>query len=126
VVPDAALLHFEREHEPTLLALELLDGTDLVDCKIFLRGRFMREEVVADQLFQRPQYPRVGATLKGVAEVFAVDLTVPEEGAEAGVEDAGGRGEGEGPDLRLVPETANPDGALRTFAARVVEERYLR
>ncbi len=81
---------------------------------------------MADQLFECPKYLRVGATKKGVAEVFAVDLAVPEEGAEASVEDAAGGGEGEGPDLRLVPEIADPDGALGAFAARVAQQRYLR
>lgn len=79
-----------------------------------------------DQFLEGFQYLRIGATLEGVAEVLAVDLAVPEERAEAGVEDAGGGGEGEGPDLRLVPEVPDPRGILWALPARVEEERYLR
>jgi hypothetical protein len=79
-----------------------------------------------DQFLEGFQYLRIGATLEGVAEVFAVDLAVPEEGAEAGVEDAGCGGEGKGPDLRLIPELPDPHRVVRTSPARVVKERYLR
>ena len=79
-----------------------------------------------DQFLEGSQYLRIRATLEGVAEVLAADLAVPEERAEAGVEDAGGGGEGEGPDLRLVPEVPDPRGILWALPARVEEERYLR
>ena len=108
------------------LVLELRHGTDRVAREGVPGGRFRREEVVMDQFLEGFQYLRIGATLEGVAEVLAVDLAVPEERAEAGVEDAGGRGEGEGPDLRLVPEVPDPSGILWALPARVEEERYLR
>ena len=82
---------------------------------------------MANQVFEGTCYLGVGATFQGILEVFAVDLTVPEKGAEAGVEDARGEGEGERPDLRLVPELPDPDRVVWTLcAARVVEEGYLR
>jgi hypothetical protein len=114
---------------PSLLVarvLELLHGTDRVAREAILRGRFRREEVAMYQFFKRTQYLRIGATCQGVAEVFAVDLAVSEEGAEAGVEDAGGRGERERPDLRLVPELSDPHRVMRASPASVVEKRYLR
>jgi hypothetical protein len=88
-------------------------------------GRFRREEVVADQLFESSRYLGVGATFKGIAEVFAVDLAVTQEGAEARIQDAGGGGEGQRPDRRLVPEVADPRGVVWAFSARVVKTRYL-
>ncbi len=81
----------------------------------------MREEVVAYQVSECPQYLRIGAVLQGVPEVLAVDLTVPEKGAQGGVEDARGGGEGERPDLRLVPELPDPYRIWRAFAAGIVE-----
>ena len=107
------------------LGLEFLHGTDRVARKVVSMGGFRREEVVADQLFEGSRYLGVGATLKGIAEVFAVDLAVTQKGAEARVEDAGCGGEGEGPDLRLVPEVADPRGVAWAFSARVVKTRYL-
>jgi hypothetical protein len=76
------------------------------------------EQVVVDQRFEGFRYLGVGAIFQGVAEVPAVDLAVPEVGAETRVEDARGGGEGEGPYLRLVPEVADPDGVLRARRAR--------
>ena len=108
------------------LVFELRHGTDHVAREVVPGGRFRREEVVMDQFLEGSQYLRIGATLEGVAEVLAVDLAVPEERAEAGVEDAGRRGEGEGPDLWLVPEVPDPRGILWALPARVEEERYLR
>ena len=71
-----------------------------------------------DQLFKSFRYLQIGAVLQRVAEVSAVDLAVGEKGAEAGVEDAGGGGEGEGPDLRLVPEVPDPTALSGASGAR--------
>jgi hypothetical protein len=49
-----------------------------------------------------------------------------QKGAEAGVEDPGGGGEGEGPDLRLVPKLPDADGVLGTCAAGIIEHGDLR
>lgn len=51
---------------------------------------------------------------------------MPQEGAEASIEDAGNGGEGQYPNLRLVPEVAYSDGVLRACAAGVVEQGDLR
>jgi hypothetical protein len=59
--------------------------------------------------------------LQDASEVLAVDLAVPQEGAKTRIEDAGGGGEGECPDLRFVPELPNADGVLRALATGIVE-----
>jgi hypothetical protein len=79
------------------------------------------EQVVTDKLFEGAGNLFVRAILQRVAEVLAVDLPVPEEGAQAGVEYTRVRGEGEGPDLRLVPELPDTGGVLRALAADVQE-----
>ena len=77
---------------------------------------------MAYQVFQGLGYLFVGAVFEGVAEVFAVDLALPQERAQSRVEDLRGGGEGERPDLRLVPEFAGAGCILRASAAGAVEE----
>jgi hypothetical protein len=80
------------------------------------------EKAMTSQVVQSLRYLSVRTAFESSTEVFAVDLAVPEIGAEAGVEDLWGGGEGERPDLRLVPELPNADGVLRASAAGIVEE----
>jgi hypothetical protein len=80
---------------------------------------------VTDEVFMGRDYLFIGGVLEGAAEIFTVDLAVTQKGAEAGVEDFRGGGEGERPDLRLVPEVAYAEGILRARTASVVEGRNL-
>src|SRR4029450_3977965 len=88
--------------------------------------RFSDEETVAHQLLQGRRNLFIRAIFQGVSEVAAVDLAVPEVGAEGGVEDTRGGGERQRPHFRLVPEVAYPNGVLGARRARVPEERDLR
>ncbi len=80
---------------------------------------------MSDEVYQGCCYLLVGAFLEGASQVFAVDLAVPQKGAEAGVENLRGGGEGERPDLRIVPELSDAYGILRTRATSVEEEGNL-
>jgi hypothetical protein len=84
------------------------------------------EEVAADQLFEGLRYLSIRGALEGVAKVFAVDLVVPQERAQARVEYAGGGREGEAPDRRLVPKLPYSRGIIGTLAARILEADDLR
>jgi hypothetical protein len=84
------------------------------------------EQVVMDQLFEGAGNLFVRAIFQGIAEVLAVDLPVSEEGAQASVKHTCVGGEGESPDLRLVPELPNAGGVLRALAAGVPESYDLR
>jgi hypothetical protein len=74
-----------------------------------------------NQLFEGAGDLCVRAAFQRIAEILAVDLAVTEEGAEASVEHTCGGGEGEGPDLGLVPELPDARGVLRTLAPGVPE-----
>jgi hypothetical protein len=124
----ADLLEERRFPIKTLASLVfelLLDGTDCVAREAIPEGRFRRKEVAVDQFLECIWYLHVGAVLQGVPEVCAVDLAVPEEGAATGVEDAGGGGDEEGPDLCSYQNSPMPT-ALCRHPSRVVKERCLR
>jgi hypothetical protein len=84
------------------------------------------EQSVTGKLFKGAGNLCVRADFERVAEVLAVDLAVPEEGAQAGVEHTCVGGEGEGPDLRLVPELPDAGGVCGALAASVKEPDDLR
>ena len=74
------------------------------------------------QVFQGLGYLLVGAVFEGVAEVFAVDLAVPQERAQSRVEDlrGGGRGGATRPPART--RISGASCVLRAPAAGGVEE----
>jgi hypothetical protein len=106
------------------IGFELRHGEYRVAREVLFRIR--DEEAVAHQFLQGRRNLFIRAIFQGVSEVAAVDLAVPEVGAEARVEDTRGGGERERPHLRLVPEVAYPNSVLGARRARVPEERDLR
>src|SRR5215212_11242936 len=89
-----SLLHSSREKRrngdrsmvsipPVTTLAEPANRTHLVS-----PGVVGNKQVVADELFQGARYLPVGMVLERVAEVTAVDLPVPQERTEAGIEHA--------------------------------------
>ena len=81
---------------------------------------------MSDEVFQGRRYLLVVALLEVSTQVFLVNLPVPQKGAEASVENLRGTGEGQRPDLRLVPELPDAGGVIGVLAAHVVEADALR
>jgi hypothetical protein len=100
------------------VGFELRHGEYRVAREVLFRIR--DEEAVAHQFLQGRRNLFIRAIFQGVSEVAAVDLAVPEVGAEARVEDTRGGGERERPHL------AYPNSVLGARRARVPEERDLR